>query len=356
MPPKKVKTLADVLRAERTSKLVFSGPDIRSLKSTRLSTGIFIMDMCTGGGIPRGKTTQIWGAKSCGKSTTASRIAGSFLKTFKNSAALYLDFEGTYEEPWASNFVEDMSRLWVVQPDFAEQGIDIVKKACEAPELGLIIVDSLAQMIPLYDADVSATKDSRASQPKIINKLFRKILPQMSVARRSGNSITFICINQVRSKMNTSSKFGPQVGKAGGYMQEHVPSMEIRLYLEKYDKKSKAIYNFCVEKNKVGGRPKQVGTFTVNLKDGSVDETAVIAAYARRFGLIRPVGKSWVIDGTTRVCKLLEDTVSVIEEDRKLRTSLTQKMIAKVAADHSIIVDEEDPSNEAPVEESEVIE
>lgn len=268
----------------------------------RLRSGVFSFDLVTGGGIPLGRFTEFHGDKSTGKSSFALRLTGKFLDQFQESVALYVDFEQSFEPTWARNFIKDLDRVYVVQPSYGEEGVDLIIQASREPEVGFVVVDSLATIVPSKEADSDSFSANVASQARIVSSMLRRLLPVVSQAKKQGRELTFLLINQIRVKFDAHS-FGSAVTKPAGKMQDAVVSMDIRWYAKEYHKQGdipvKVTYTFNVEKNKVGGHPKRAGEFVQYLipingfSAGDVEDERIIIKYARLSNLLVKDGAQW---------------------------------------------------------------
>jgi len=157
-------------------------------KVQRIQTGIFSLDYATGGGIPMGRMTRLAGMESTGKSlisyTTIAaaqrhcRLCGKHvldhkdpdeegvvvtksdctLHDFKPMRAMLFDAEGSFEAEWAKNFNIDLDALVLMQPETAEQGIDVAVHAVNANLVELLIVDSIAALTPAIEVTDSIEK------------------------------------------------------------------------------------------------------------------------------------------------------------------------------------------------------
>jgi RecA/RadA recombinase len=308
--PTRPKTAADLKkRFDKTKpRSIYTGSEIEGIVVPRLPSGSFVFDMLTAGGIPRNRITVFHGPKSSSKTTFALRLAGMFQTLNPTLTAAFVDFEGTFDWEWAKSYIPDQARLHVVRPDYGEEGIDMVKAyATEADDVGLIIIDSLAGIIPVAEAEADAADYTQLGlQVRLINRLLRILIPHMSQVNKQGGQLTVLAINQIRANMNKTGPYGSPYSQPGGKLLEHAASMDVKFYSGEYEKLQgipvKVKHKFQVEKNKVG-LPKRSGELAYYLTDspegmyraGELDEDKVVITYAKRAGLINREGTKWVI-------------------------------------------------------------
>lgn len=159
-------------------------------------TGHFLIDRVLGGGIPRGKIIELWGLEGTGKSSLALQIALQVQK--KDMGVLYVDYEHGFSREYARSLGLDETRLIVVQPDWGEQGFDMMREAIEDEGLGLIILDSIAAVVPKKQIDGEMGEHQIGLQSIIISNLLKQLTGKLSKAK-----VSLIAINQVRNKINT---------------------------------------------------------------------------------------------------------------------------------------------------------
>ena len=310
--------------------MVHTGESLWDMNVPRISSGVFTFDLLTGGGIPEGRFSIFHGVKSSGKTTHALRVAGAYQEQRPDQSVLLMDFEHAYDHEWTKNFIKDEDRFFVAQPDYGEQGVDMLKEYATADDIGLIIIDSLAMMIPTAEADADAGSDFMGLQARLINKMFRKIIPIVSQAKRSGKLITIILINQVRANLKATA-FGAQTSKPGGFMQDHVASLDIKFYTKQYIKSKgvpvKSAHTFTLDKSKICVA-KTSGEYSVALVNhngfltGEVDEVEPIIVYAKRSGVLQKNGGSWEFGGMT--FPNLAEVKQVFSENKDLLDNLRE--------------------------------
>ena len=187
----------------------------------RLRSGVLAFDIVTGGGIPIGRFVEFHGDKSTGKSTMALKFINSFL-THDKRHAIYVDFENTFDSTWCKNFISDTKRLIVVQPDYGELGVDmLVELYKRADEVGFVVIDSLATIIPTKEADSDAFSQHIALQARLVSSMFRRLLPLVAQNNKNKKPITAILINQIRMKIDGFG-YANQIVKPAGKMQDAI--------------------------------------------------------------------------------------------------------------------------------------
>lgn len=214
--------------------------------------------------------------------------AGNYQKLNPDKYVLLIDYENAYD-PNVASLVLDINRLILVQPEYAEQGIELHKQYLQAEEVGFVIVDSLGFMTPLTMAEADATKEHVGDLTKVVNKMFRQTESIIRNAIKNGRSITTILISQVRASIGAAMFGGDSV--AGGKLAEHMPSMEVRFYSGINKKKYKNNYKFTIVKNR-GGLQRVSGDYSAYVKDadghkkGGLDQVKAVLTYAKRAGIL----------------------------------------------------------------------
>jgi len=285
-------------------KTLYTGNENQKLYVKRLQSGCFMIDMLTGGGIPKNRNVHIYGQKSCGKTTLALRLAASMMKESPHLKVGFIDFEGTFDKDWAAKFLPSTDNLITVRPDYGEEGVDIARAMVEADDLGMLVIDSLGGITAIKQADASATEFApMAIQVQLINKMLRMIFPFVSQAWKEDRDMTIVLLNQIRINMN-AGKYGSPHSPLGGEYLQHMLTMSIKLWKGEFTHSKgvpiKAKHKFKVDKNKVSSSERS-GEFTMWHTDidghhaGDIDEDEVVLTYAKRSGVIRREGTKTVI-------------------------------------------------------------
>jgi len=313
----------------------YTGNDLyKFLKVKKIPSGVFIFDYLTEGGIPEGRFTMFHGAKSSGKTTMALKVAHQFLELNPDKLCVFFDLEHSFDPDFNNVLVKHLDRFVYIDPDYGEQAIEAIRESIKTPEVGFIIIDSVAMLIPTAEAEADATDDFTALQPRLLNKMFRKIIPLMA-DRRKTNPVTVLLINQVRARIG-AQRYGAQTQTPGGYLQAHIVSLDVRFYNKAYIKRNQipvaATFQFTVAKSKVSP-PNVSGEYTLAIKPhddydiGDPIEVKQVVAYARKHRLIEKDGKYYCLADRqwTSVAQLVID----LENDSDLFNQVKQEILSK---------------------------
>ena len=165
-------------------------------------TGIITVDSALGvGGIPRGRIIELYGPESSGKTTTALQIIAScqqfyFENKKRNGACAFIDAEHALDPNWADKIGVDMEHLLISQPDNGEQALTIVEAIAESGLVDLIVVDSVAALIPKKMLDGELGANTIGAQAQLMSKALNRLK-----SKCAKTATTVIFINQIRMKI-----------------------------------------------------------------------------------------------------------------------------------------------------------
>jgi len=158
-----------------------------------LSTGKPALDEALGGGFPVGDVVEVSGPEGVGKTTIALCTAAEAQKT---GEVAYIDMEHCLNLEWAKKQGVDISKLIIAQPDCAEQALEIVDGLIAHKKTNLIIVDSVAALVPRAELEGQPGDACVGLQPRLMNQALRRIK-----ANLYNKEVTIIFINQLRMKI-----------------------------------------------------------------------------------------------------------------------------------------------------------
>jgi recombination protein RecA len=160
-----------------------------------ISTGALPLDIAIGiGGIPRGRIIEIYGPESSGKTTLALCMVAQTQKL--GGIAAYIDAEHAMDPDYAKKIGVDIDNLLISQPDSGEQGLEIADKLIRSGAVDIIIVDSVAALVPKAEIEGEMGDSFVGLQARLMSQALRKFTSNIS---KSKTSIVFI--NQLRQKI-----------------------------------------------------------------------------------------------------------------------------------------------------------
>ncbi len=184
-----------------------------------ISTGSLSLDLALGGkGIPRGRIIEVFGPESSGKTTLALTIAAHAQK--EGGVAAVIDAEHALDPSWARKLGVNIDDLLVSQPDTGEQGLEICELLVRSNAVDIIIVDSVAALVPRAEIEGEMGDASVGLQARLMSQAMRKLT---GIIARSNCTVIFI--NQIREKIGVM--FGSPETTTGGRALKFYASVRI---------------------------------------------------------------------------------------------------------------------------------
>ncbi|PJC37356.1 recombinase RecA [Candidatus Peregrinibacteria bacterium CG_4_9_14_0_2_um_filter_53_11] len=172
-----------------------------------ISTGSISLDVALGGGIPRGRVTEIYGPESSGKTTLTLHVIAEAQKAGGQCA--FVDAEHALDPEYARRIGVDVENLLVSQPDSGEQALEITETLVRSNAVDVIVVDSVAALTPKAEIDGEMGDSHMGLQARLMSQALRKLTGAIS---KSKTSVIFI--NQIRMKLGVM--FGNPETTPGG--------------------------------------------------------------------------------------------------------------------------------------------
>jgi len=178
------------------------------VKIEGISTGSISLDAALGiGGIPRGRITEIYGPESSGKTTLTLHVIAEAQKS--GGLAAFIDAEHAMDPEYAKKLGVDTDNLLISQPDTGEQALDITETLVRSGSLDVIVIDSVAALVPKAELDGDMGDSHMGLQARLMSQALRKLTGTVS---KSKTSVIFI--NQIRHKIGVM--FGSPETTTGG--------------------------------------------------------------------------------------------------------------------------------------------
>jgi recombination protein RecA len=341
----KIEIVADRINKEYEAEVVMVGSKIKFKRLPRTPSGCVALDIEIGGGWGRGRLHHLFGKRSSGKSflaynaiaqaqlycqwcTTLIKQGGCNCNANDPIASAFVDVEHTDTPAWRKKLDIDPDLFLYVPVEYGEQGIDYVSSLVRQPEIGIIVIDSIAALAPAEVIEKSAgdnqspaalarivTRGTRAWQAGLNAKYKHPKLkepdpddPSKQRAAVWPNLCTIFALNQLRDQIGG---YGGQPEPPGGHALRHMASIEARLgynasdFILEGDKEKHESHavsqwiHFEIEKNKTYP-PRRRGSFQVNFSDAQIDNDGSYYDYAKRWEIVKQNG-AWFEYGKVKV-------------------------------------------------------
>jgi recombination protein RecA len=288
-----------------------------------IPTGALSLDVALGiGGVPKGRIVEIYGPESSGKTTLALHIMAEAQK--RGEAVALIDAEHAFDPTYAKNIGLNLDDLYISQPDFGEQALEILETLVRSAAFGVIVIDSVAALTPRAEIEGEMGDSHMGLQARLMSQALRKIT---AITSKTGTTIIFI--NQLRMKIGVM--FGNPETTTGGNALKFYAS--VRLDIRQKDKilKDGKIIGHTrkvkVAKNKMAP-PFKEATFDMIYPMGIDKESSIIDA-ALDVGIVQKKG-SWYNYGDLQLGQGKEAASDMLRQDKKLREKIVKEVKATI--------------------------
>jgi recombination protein RecA len=286
-------------------------------------TGALSLDIALGiGGVPKGRIIEIYGPESSGKTTLAIHIVTEAQK--KGEAVAFIDAEHAFDPVYAKNIGLNIDDMYISQPDFGEQALEILETLVRSAAFGVIVVDSVAALTPRAEIEGEMGDSHMGLQARLMSQALRKLT---AIAGKTGTTIIFL--NQLRMKIGIM--FGNPETTTGGNALKFYASvrMDIR-QREKIMRDGNLVGHtrvVKVVKNKMAP-PFKEASFDMIYPLGIDKESSILDAAVSQ-GIVEKSG-AWFKYGEKQLAQGKDATVALMKEDKKLSDEIEKATRAKM--------------------------
>ncbi|EAJ1956031.1 recombinase RecA [Campylobacter upsaliensis] len=283
-----------------------------------IGTGSVGLDLALGiGGVPKGRIIEIYGPESSGKTTLTLHIIAECQKA--GGVCAFIDAEHALDVKYAKNLGVDTDNLYISQPDFGEQALEIVETIARSGAIDLIVVDSVAALTPKAEIDGDMGDQHVGLQARLMSQALRKLT---GIVHKMNTTVIFI--NQIRMKIGAMGYGTPETTTGGNALKFYA---SVRLDVRKVatlKQNEEPIGNRVkvkVVKNKVAP-PFRVAEFDVMYGEGLSREGELID-YGVKLDIIDKSG-AWFSYKDKKLGQGRENSKAFLRENPELADEITK--------------------------------
>ena len=287
-----------------------------------IPTGALPLDIATGiGGVPKGRIIEIFGPESSGKTTVALHIVAESQK--RGGIAAFIDAEHALDPGYAKKLGVAIEDLIISQPDTGEQGLEIAEALVRSGAVDVIVVDSVAALVPKAEIDGEMGDSHVGLQARLMSQALRKLAGAIS----KSNTVA-IFINQLREKVGVM--FGNPEVTTGGRALKFYSSMRLDVRRIESLKKGDEVYGsrtrVKVVKNKVAPPFKQA-EFDIIYGKG-ISKEGCILDMGVESGIVNKSG-AWYSYQSSRIGQGRENSKEYLLANPELMNEIEKKVREK---------------------------
>ena len=286
-----------------------------------IPTGAINLDIALGiGGLPRGRVIEIYGPESSGKTTLALHVIAEAQKMGDTCA--FVDAEHALDAEYAENLGVNIDELILSQPDTGEAGLDIAESLVRSGAVGLIVIDSVAALVPKAEIEGEMGDSHMGLQARLMSQALRRLT---GIISKSNTTVIFI--NQLREKIGVM--FGNPETTTGGRALKFYSSVRLDIRriktIAEGDNSIGSRTRVKIVKNKVAP-PFKIVEFDIMYGKG-ISKSGVLLDTAVDLDIIDKAG-SWYSYGDEKLGQGRENVKVMLEENGDLAAEIDKKVRA----------------------------
>ena len=306
-----------------------------------LSSGSLSIDIALGGGYPKGRIIEIYGPESSGKTTLTLHAIAEIQK--QGGTAAFIDAEHALDPAYAKRLGVDIENLLVAQPDNGEQALEITETLVRSNAVDLIVVDSVAALVPQAEIDGDMGDAHMGLQARLMSQALRKLTGIINKSKA-----TVIFINQIRMKIGVM--FGNPETTTGGNALKFYASVRADIRRIGQIKNGEDVIGnrtkIKIVKNKIAA-PFKTAEFDIMYNEG-ISKTGDVLDLAVEHDIVGKSGAFYKYNDQT-IGQGREKAKQYLKDNSDVMTEIERKVRAKVFND--VQTTEEEKSNIEETEE-----
>ena len=322
--------LAQIERQFGKGSIMRLGADSPAMDIEATSTGSLGLDIALGiGGLPKGRIIEIYGPESSGKTTLSLHVVAEEQK--KGGVCAFVDAEHALDPQYAKKLGINLDELLISQPDTGEQALEIVDTLVRSGAVGLIVVDSVAALVPKSEIEGDMGDMQMGSQARLMSQAMRKL-----TASIGKSNCMVIFINQIRMKIGVM--FGSPETTTGGNALKFYASVRLDIRrigaVKDRDEVTGNTTRVKVVKNKVAPPFKQV-EFDIIYGEG-ISKVGELVDLGVKLGIVEKSG-SWYSYGDERIGQGRENAKVFLKSNPKIASEIEDKIRASHGLDFDLL-------------------
>ena len=318
--------------------------DFQAMNIEAIPTGALGLDIALGiGGVPRGRIVEIYGPESSGKTTLALHVIAEAQKM--NGEAAFIDAEHALDPVYAKHLGVDIDNLIVSQPDTGEQALEITEALIRSGALDVIVVDSVAALVPKAEIDGDMGDSHIGLQARLMSQALRKLAGAINKSKT-----VLIFINQLREKVGIM--FGNPETTPGGRALKYYASVRLDIRkIENIKQDGEVVGNRArvkVVKNKVAP-PFREAEFDIVYGKG-ISKEGNILDIGVNLDIVEKSG-SWFSYNGERIGQGRENVKNYLRENPEMMKEIEEKIRSKFSEAFEKSLGDEEESEEDSNEE-----
>ncbi len=283
-----------------------------------IPSGALSLDLALGGGYPKGRIIEIYGPESSGKTTLSLHAIAEIQKM--GGTAAFVDAEHALDPAYAKRIGVDVENLLLSQPDNGEQALEIVETLVRSNAVDLIVVDSVAALVPRAEIEGDMGDSHMGLQARLMSQALRKLT---GVINRSKTTVIFI--NQIRMKIGVM--FGNPETTTGGNALKFYASVRMDIRRISQIKAGDSVVGnrarVKVVKNKIAP-PFREAEFDIMYNQG-ISKAGDILDLAVQRNIVEKAG-AWFSYGNEKIGQGREAAKAYLEQNPKVQEEVAKKV------------------------------
>ncbi len=299
--------------------------DAKKIDVQLIPSGSLSLDLALGGGYPKGRIIEIYGPESSGKTTLTLHAIAEIQK--QGGTAAFIDAEHALDPAYAKRIGVDTANLLISQPDNGEQALEICETLVRSGAVDLIVVDSVAALVPQAEIDGDMGDAQMGLQARLMSQAMRKLTGIISKSKA-----TVIFINQIRMKIGVM--FGNPETTTGGNALKFYASVRLDIrrigQIKEGDNITGNRTKVKIVKNKIAA-PFRTAEFDIMYNEG-ISKVGDILDLAVQYGVMDKAGAFLKYNGETlgqgreAVKKLFREKPELMSEiEKKVRDEAARR-------------------------------